>query len=111
MLRLGPCAPGAALQGAGPSFGVERQLGRRRWGILPLDTWLVMRDDPVLPKAIIIRLRNPDRGEFFVTITWDLDSDKRHMIGRFDCELGRYLAAFCDRSVSEPGHESVLNPM
>lgn len=27
------------------------------------------------------------------------------------CELGRYLAAFCDRLVSEPGHESVLNPM
>ena len=60
------------------------------------DTWLVMRNDPVLPAAIILRLRNPGGGEFFVTVTWDLDPEQRRMVGRFDSlqhadEAVRYL--------------------
>jgi hypothetical protein len=47
------------------------------------DTWLVMRNDPVLPAAIIIRLRGPDRQEFFITVRWDLDSENRRMLGRY----------------------------
>ena len=47
------------------------------------DTWLVMRTDPVLPAAVILRLRNPDGRDFFVTVTWELDPDGRRMVGRF----------------------------
>jgi hypothetical protein len=47
------------------------------------DTWLVMRDDPVLPAALIVRLRGPARQEFFIAIGWDLDSEQRRMIGRY----------------------------
>lgn len=42
-----------------------------------------MRNDPVLPAAIIIRLRGPDRQEFFITVRWDLDSENRRMLGRY----------------------------
>ena len=47
------------------------------------DTWLVMRTDPVLPAAVILRLRNPDGRNFFVAVSWDLDPDERRMVGRF----------------------------
>jgi hypothetical protein len=47
------------------------------------DTWLIMRNDPVLPAAIIQRLRDPGGHEFFVVVTWDLDPDGRRMIGRY----------------------------
>jgi hypothetical protein len=47
------------------------------------DTWLVMRNDPVLPAAVILRLRGPGRQEFFVTVRWDLEPENRRMIGRY----------------------------
>jgi hypothetical protein len=47
------------------------------------DTWLVMRNDPVLPAALIVRMRGPGRQEFFITIGWDLDAEQRRMIGRY----------------------------
>ena len=47
------------------------------------DTWLIMRNDPVLPAAVIQRLREPNGHEFFVVVTWDLDPDGRRMIGRY----------------------------
>jgi hypothetical protein len=47
------------------------------------DTWLVMRNDPVLPAATILRLRSSDTREFFVTVTWNLDPENRRMIGRY----------------------------
>ena len=48
------------------------------------ETWIVMRSDPVLPAAIIFRLRNPDAREFFITVRWDLDPAARRLIGRFE---------------------------
>ncbi len=48
-----------------------------------LDTWLVMRKDPVLPEAIITRVRAPKKQEFFLVIHWDLDPEKRYMTGRY----------------------------
>lgn len=47
------------------------------------DTWLIMRNDPVLPAAIIQRLRDPNGREFFVVVAWDLEPDGRRMIGRY----------------------------
>lgn len=47
------------------------------------DTWIVMRNDPVLPAAVILRLRGPDRQEFFLTVRWDLDPVNRRMVGRY----------------------------
>ena len=42
-----------------------------------------MRNDPVLPAATIYRLRSPNGIEFFLTVTWNLDSRKRHLVGRY----------------------------
>jgi hypothetical protein len=56
---------------------------RRRPIRYDTETWLVMRDDPVLPAAIIRRLQNPDGGEFFITVTWDLDPASRRLVGRY----------------------------
>jgi hypothetical protein len=47
------------------------------------DTWLVMRNDPVLPAAVILRLRGSGRQEFFVTVRWDLEPENRRMVGRY----------------------------
>jgi hypothetical protein len=48
-----------------------------------IDTWIVMRDDPVLPAAIITRLRNPNRSECYISVTWDLEPANRRLIGRY----------------------------
>lgn len=37
------------------------------------DTWLVMRNDPVLPKAIIRRFRQKTGGDLFHVVRWALD--------------------------------------
>jgi hypothetical protein len=42
-----------------------------------------MRNDAVLPAATITQLRNPDGSEFFISVTWDLDSKNQRLIGRF----------------------------
>src|ERR1700712_2267550 len=47
------------------------------------DTWLIMRNDPVLPAAIIQRMRDPRGQEFFVVVSWDLAPEGRRMIGRY----------------------------
>ncbi|HEY1531822.1 MAG TPA: hypothetical protein VGF80_13460 [Galbitalea sp.] len=47
------------------------------------DVWLIMRNDPVLPAAIIQRLRDPNGREFFVVLSWGLDPKERRMIGRY----------------------------
>ena len=46
------------------------------------DTWLVMRNDPVLPAAIITRQKTADGVEYFRAATWDLEPEKRLLIGR-----------------------------
>jgi hypothetical protein len=56
---------------------------RRRPVRYNVDTWLAMRNDPVLPAAVILRLRNPDGSESFVAVRWDLDPEGRRLIGRF----------------------------
>lgn len=53
------------------------------------DTWVCMRNDPVLPKAIIRRvtLRDTASGsttERFRVVTWALDSGERRLVGYFD---------------------------
>jgi hypothetical protein len=58
-----------------------------------------MRNDPVLPAAIITRLRNPNGSEFFISVTWDLDPAERRLIGRFPTLLSadeavRYAARY-----------------
>jgi hypothetical protein len=55
-----------------------------------------MRNDPVLPAALIVRLRGPGRQEFFITIGWDLDSEQRRMIGRYPTLLEADAAVLYD---------------
>ncbi|PWB97053.1 hypothetical protein [Homoserinimonas hongtaonis] len=45
-----------------------------------IDTWLVMRNDPVMPKAVIRRdrtFRDGKMSELFRVFRWDLDPQKR----------------------------------
>ena len=46
------------------------------------NTWLVMRLDPVLPAAIITRQKTAEGVEYFRAVTWELDPEKRLLIGR-----------------------------
>ncbi len=49
-----------------------------------VDTWLVMRTDPVLPTAIVRRFTLKEtRRDFYRVVTWDLDPEKRKLIGRY----------------------------
>ena len=43
------------------------------------DTWLVMRNDPVLPKAVIQRVHHRE-GDRFLLFRWDLDPQKRELM-------------------------------
>lgn len=47
------------------------------------DTWLVMRNDPVIPKAVIQRVHGRDNsGDRFMVFAWDpLDTTKRRLMG------------------------------
>lgn len=48
------------------------------------DLWLVMRSDPVIPKAGIQRLRDKDGVERYLLIKWDVDPTKRVLMGVHD---------------------------
>lgn len=53
-----------------------------------VDTWLCMRNDPVLPKAIIKRVWVTDKHTRqkvmkFRAVTWDLDPARRTLIGYY----------------------------
>jgi len=47
-----------------------------------VDTWIVIRADPAIPAAIITRQRTADGREYYRAVSWDLDRDKRLLIGR-----------------------------
>lgn len=49
-----------------------------------VDLWLVMRNDPVFPKAGIQRLRDKDGTERYLLIKWDTDPNKRVLMGIYD---------------------------
>lgn len=46
------------------------------------DTWLCMRNDPVLPAAIITRQQRDGR-EYFRVVTWALERGERRLVGRY----------------------------
>lgn len=41
------------------------------------NTWLVMRNDPVIPKAVIERRRDRGGADVYFVIAWDIDPQKR----------------------------------
>lgn len=43
------------------------------------DTWLVMRNDPAIPKAVIQRVHHAD-GDQYLVFRWHLDPDKRRLM-------------------------------
>ncbi|MDR6970565.1 hypothetical protein [Leifsonia shinshuensis] len=44
------------------------------------DTWLVMRDDVVVPKAVIRRYTDKGGHDQYLLIRWDLDPSKRRLM-------------------------------
>jgi hypothetical protein len=67
------------------------------------DTWLVMRNDPVLPAAVILRLRADPQREFFIVVRWNLDAALRRMIGRYPSLLEADAAVLYDNQPPERG--------
>lgn len=48
-----------------------------------VDTWLCMRTDPVLPKAVIQRVHSNDGADRYLLMKWDLDPAKRILMGTY----------------------------
>lgn len=48
------------------------------------DTWLVMRDDKVLPKAVIQRFKDRRGVDQYLLVKWDLDPGKRTLMAVCD---------------------------
>ena len=48
------------------------------------DTWLVMRDDDVLPKAVIKRFTDRKHIDQYLVVHWDLDPAKRVLMAVTD---------------------------
>jgi hypothetical protein len=45
------------------------------------DTWIVMRTDPAVPKAVIQRLRDRKGVSQYLLVKWDLNPEKRQLMG------------------------------
>lgn len=77
------------------------------------DTWLVMRSDAVLPKAVIQRVHHAE-GDRFMLFKWDTDPAKRMLMSVVDSleranELVKYDAPSDEKprlppSMLPPGH-------
>lgn len=68
-----------------------------------VDTWLVMRTDPVLPKAVIQRVHAVD-GDRYLLLQWDLDPAKRVLRGVHESlEKANELVLFDMPSNAAPG--------
>lgn len=65
------------------------------------DTWVCLRANPVLPAAIITRQHAQGR-EYFRAVSWDLDPEERHLIGRY-ASLGEANDAVLLRTRPLPG--------
>ena len=90
---------------ATPLFALDQAGPRPRPIRYDLDAWLMMRNDPVLPAATIYRRRNPDGREFFLTVTWDLNVRKRHLVdgyGNLDDADGAVLYRLILPVVGDP---------
>ena len=48
------------------------------------DTWLVMRDDAVIPKAVINRFVDKRGKDQYLVVRWDLDPSKRVLMAVCD---------------------------
>jgi hypothetical protein len=69
-----------------------------------VDTWLVMRNDPILPKAIIRRFVHTETGrEYYRVVTWDLESKKRNLIGRYPSLEDANVAVLYDAPQAQNG--------
>jgi hypothetical protein len=46
------------------------------------EVWLVMRDDPAVPKALIRRMHSRDGSDVYLVIKWDIDPAKQVLMAR-----------------------------
>ena len=59
------------------------------------DTWLCMRNDPALPKAIIRRYRDVKRGDVYLVVKWAIDqADQQLMSSAPSLEAANALVRF-----------------
>ncbi|HEY9324549.1 MAG TPA: hypothetical protein VIP50_06445 [Agromyces sp.] len=59
------------------------------------DTWLCVRNDPAVPKAIIRRYRDVKRGDVYLVVKWALDpADQQLMSSAPSLEAANALVRF-----------------
>lgn len=67
------------------------------------DTWLCMRNDPAVPKAIIRRYRDIKRGDVYLVVKWALDpADQQLMSSATSLEAANELVRFDPPASSAP---------
>lgn len=73
------------------------------------DTWLVMRTDKVLPKAVIQRVHHRDGADRYLLLKWDLDPAERMLMNVCDSlERANELVRF-DLPAQDPAHAGPPN--
>lgn len=74
-----------------------------------VDTWLCMRNDPVLPKAVIQRVHHRDGGDRYLVFRWDMDPAKRQLMNVCDSlEKANELVRF-DPPAPDAAHSGPAN--
>lgn len=68
-----------------------------------VDTWLVMRTDPVLPKAVIQRVHGSDRTDRYLLFKWDVQPENRMLVGVHESlEKANSLVLYDDPRAEKP---------
>lgn len=74
-----------------------------------LDTWLIMRTDPVIPKAVVQRVRHKDGGDKYLLFKWDLDPVKRQLMNVCaSLEKAESLVRYDSATSVEPGLPPIM---
>lgn len=82
--------------------GVVNAVSRRIY--VDQDTWLIMREFPAHPKAIIRRITDTSGDERFLVMVWHPDPAKQRLVGIYeDIEVA-------DKSVPWPGKPDTPGP-
>jgi hypothetical protein len=74
-----------------------------------LDTWLIMRTDPVIPKAVVQRVRDKDGGDRYLLFKWDLDPVKRQLMNVCaSLDRAESLVRYDNATSVEPGLPPIM---
>lgn len=75
------------------------------------DTWLVMRTDPVPPKALIRRVRDRKNVDIYLLLKWDLDPAKQVLMGSYETlERANAMVLYDNPKPNVPSGQAAFGP-